>query len=94
MFQDPSAETFSKQLLDIGNGKVITDETGCINLPTDFCTVIHSQDDLIDQIFSDVHRQYTNHEWLSERAILAAKIVDVNELNLKMQHLLARDLVS
>jgi hypothetical protein len=26
---------FSKQLLDIGDGKVTTDETGCIKLPTD-----------------------------------------------------------
>jgi hypothetical protein len=37
---------------------------------------------------------YTNHEWLAERAILAAKNVDVNELNLKIQHLLPGDLVS
>jgi hypothetical protein len=29
---------FSKQLLDIGDGKITTDETGCIKLPTDFCT--------------------------------------------------------
>jgi hypothetical protein len=61
---------FSKQLLDIGDGKVTTDETGCIQLPTDFCTIIYSQDALIDQIFSIVHRQYTNHEWQAERAIL------------------------
>jgi ATP-dependent DNA helicase PIF1 len=35
-----------------------------------------------------------NHEWLAERAILAAKNVDVNEFNLKIQHLLPEDLVS
>ena len=74
MLQDPSAETFSKQLLGIGNRKVNTDETRCIILLTDFCTIIHSQNDLIDQIFPDVHRQYTNYEWLAERAILAAKM--------------------
>ena len=94
MLQDPSAETFSKQLLDIGNQKVTTDETGCINLPTDFFTIIHSQDDPIDQIFPNVYRQYTDHEWLVERAFLAAKNVDVNELNLQIQHLLPGDLVS
>jgi hypothetical protein len=55
MLRDPSAETFSKQLLDIGDGKVAVDETGCIKLPTDFCTIIESQDALIDQIFPDVH---------------------------------------
>jgi ATP-dependent DNA helicase PIF1 len=85
---------FSKQLLDIGDGKVITDETGYIKLSTDFCTIIYSQDALIDQIFPNVHRQYTNHEWLTEREILVAKNVDVNELNLKVQHLLPEDLVS
>jgi hypothetical protein len=28
---------------------------------------------LIDQIFPNVHRQYTIHDWLAIRAILAAK---------------------
>ncbi|XP_050065740.1 uncharacterized protein LOC126554747 [Aphis gossypii] len=32
MLQDPSAETFSKQLLDIGDGKVAIDETGKVKL--------------------------------------------------------------
>ncbi|GBP52181.1 hypothetical protein EVAR_87566_1 [Eumeta japonica] len=44
MLQDPSAETFSKQLLDIGDGKVAIDETGYVKLPTDFCTIADSQD--------------------------------------------------
>ena len=74
ILQDPSTETFSKQLLDIGKGKLTTDETGCIKLPTDFCTIVHSLDDFIDQIFPDVYRQYTDQEWLAERAVLAAKM--------------------
>jgi hypothetical protein len=65
---------FSKQLLDIGDGKFTTDETGFIQLPTDFCTIIDSQDALIDQIFPNLHRQYKNHEWLAERAILSANM--------------------
>jgi hypothetical protein len=59
-----------------------------------YCTIIYSQDALIDQIFPNIYRQYTNHEWLAERVILVAKNVDVNELNLKIQHLLLGDLVS
>jgi hypothetical protein len=85
---------FLKQLLDIGYGKVTTDETGCIQLPTDFCVIIDSQNALIDQIFPNVHRKNTNHEWLVERAILVAKNVDVNKLNLKIQNLLPGDLVT
>jgi hypothetical protein len=46
---------FSKQLLlDISGGKVTTDETGYIKLPTDFGSIIDSQDALIDQIFPNV----------------------------------------
>jgi hypothetical protein len=85
---------FSKQLLDIGDGKVTTNETGCIKLPTDFCTIIDSQVTLIDQIFPNVYRKYTNHEWLAEREILAAKNVHVNELNVKIQYLLSEDLMT
>jgi ATP-dependent DNA helicase PIF1 len=81
-------------LLDINDVKVTTDETGCIKLPTDFCTIIDWQGALIDQIFPIVLRQYTNHECLAERAILAAKNVDIHELNLKIQHLLPGYLVS
>jgi hypothetical protein len=44
MLQDPSAETFSKHMLDIGDGKVTTDETGCIKLPINFCTINDLQD--------------------------------------------------
>ena len=78
MLQDPSAEIFSKQLLNIGSGKVTTHETGFIKIPTDFCTVIRSQNDLIDQVFPDIYRQCTNDEQRAERAILAAKNVNVN----------------
>ncbi|GFT37024.1 ATP-dependent DNA helicase [Trichonephila clavipes] len=42
MLQDPSAETFSKQLLEIGDGKIAVHEnTGCIKLRNDFCTIIN-----------------------------------------------------
>jgi hypothetical protein len=51
------------------------------------------QDALIDQILPNLYRKNTNREWLAERAVLAAKNVDVKELNLKIQHLLPGDLV-
>uniref|UniRef100_A0A034VSN1 DNA helicase Pif1-like 2B domain-containing protein n=1 Tax=Bactrocera dorsalis TaxID=27457 RepID=A0A034VSN1_BACDO len=94
MLQDSSAETFSKQLLDIGNGKVAKDETRYVKLPNYFCKIADSQDILIEPIFPDVHTQYINHEWLAERAILAAKNADVDNLNLKIQQLLPGNLVS
>jgi hypothetical protein len=55
MLRDPSADTFSKQLLDIGDGEVAVNEnTGCIQFPTDFCTIVNSKNDLIDRISTDV----------------------------------------
>lgn len=63
-------------------------------LPTDFCTIINSQNGLIDQIFSDIHTQYLHLVLMAERAILGAKIVGVNDLNFKIQQLLSGDFVS
>jgi ATP-dependent DNA helicase PIF1 len=92
--KNSACRRFSKQLLNIGDGKATTYETGYIKLPTNFCTILYSKDALIDQLFLNVHRQYTNHEWLTESAILVSKNVDVNELNLKIQYLVPGDLVS
>lgn len=79
---DPSAVEFSSQLLKIGNGEIRVDGLGLITLPMNFCTIKESQDALIQSVFPNKERQYKNHEWLSERAILAPKNKDVNELNI------------
>ena len=78
----------------MGKLLLVHENTGCIKLQMVFCTIIDSQNTLIDHIFSDVHTQYANLKLLAERAILAAKNVDVNGLNLKIQQLLPGDLVS
>ncbi|XP_044597583.1 uncharacterized protein LOC123274158 [Cotesia glomerata] len=84
VLQDPSAETFSKQLLDIGDGKVTIAETGYIKLANDFCTIIDLQDALIEQIFPDVHTNNINLEWLSERAIFEFRIVSFELLSFEV----------
>lgn len=81
MLQNPFTETFSKQLLDIGDGKVAEHENSGVKLQTDFCIIINSKNTLIDRIFPYVHTQYKNHKPLAERATLAAKNVDDNGLN-------------
>jgi len=71
---DVSAERFIKQLLDIENGKMtIEKHTHCITLTRNFCNIIASKDDFITEVFSNIAQKYKNHEWLSARAILAAK---------------------
>lgn len=83
---DQYGEIFSKQLIDIGNGKFPIDVlTGCITFSESFCQLTQSKAELIQKVFPNVAQNYLFHDWLSERAILAAKNTDVNELNLKIQ---------
>lgn len=83
---DASADRFAKQLLDIGNGKMpYIDNSQLIAVPNDFCTITATKDELIASVFPDIAQRYRNHQWLSERAILAAKNIDVDALNTKIQ---------
>ncbi|XP_017473960.1 PREDICTED: ATP-dependent DNA helicase PIF1-like [Rhagoletis zephyria] len=61
LLNDPSAETFSKQLLTIAT------------------------DELINKVFPNIIANHKYHNWLSERAILAAKNNDVDHLNITIQ---------
>lgn len=86
LLNDPSTDLFSKQLLDIGNGKMkIDDSTGLITLPINFCTIVQSKEELIQSVFPNILREYTNLDWLSERAILAPKNDIVNRINFQIQ---------
>lgn len=83
---DPSGANFSQQLLDFGNGKIPIDAaTNCITFPPDFCILTTSKEELIQKVFPNIIQNYKNHDWLSARAILAAKNIDVNEINLNIQ---------
>lgn len=80
---DASAHLFATQLLDVGNGKITVDNTtGLITLPPNFCVTNHSKEDLISSVYPNIARNYTNHQWLSERAILAPKNNDVIDINI------------
>ncbi|XP_055910737.1 uncharacterized protein LOC129945100 [Eupeodes corollae] len=77
-----NASEFSKQLLEIGNGKVAVDKsTGLITLPSNFCNITQSKKELVQRVFPNILQNYRNHDWLSERAILAGKNKDVSDLN-------------
>ena len=83
---DPLASGFSEQLLDIGNGKIqLYEDTQFIKFPENFCNMVATKDELINSIFPDLRYNYTNHEWLRERASLAAKNLDVDAINFKIQ---------
>ena len=83
LLNDPSAEIFSKQLLNIGNGSVPVDRTnGLISFPPNFCNFVSTKNELINEVFPNIILNHKNHNWLSERAIFAAKNTDVDELNI------------
>lgn len=87
LLNDVAAQNFSTQLLNIGNGEFPVDhETGYIALPSDFCQVVPSLEDVIKKVFPHVSTNYKNHNWLCERAILAPKNENVNRINEQIQH--------
>ncbi|XP_054091375.1 uncharacterized protein LOC128923026 [Zeugodacus cucurbitae] len=87
LLNDTSAEDFSEQLLTIGNGQVPVDESsGLTSFPNNFCNFVSSKDELINNVFPNIISNYKNNEWLSERAILAAKNKDVDDLNYIIQN--------
>ncbi|UYV66363.1 hypothetical protein LAZ67_4001469, partial [Cordylochernes scorpioides] len=83
---DVSAQTFAKQLLNMGNGKIPVDPaTHEISFPPNFCQLQASIGDLEKVVFPDIATNFKNHDWLCERAILAPKNDDVNRINHKIQ---------
>ncbi|GFW17625.1 ATP-dependent DNA helicase [Trichonephila clavipes] len=51
-----------------------------------FCKITESIDELVQKVFPNIAQNYKNHQWLSTRAILAAKNIDVNTINFTIQH--------
>lgn len=93
MQEDESAQIFSKQLLDIGNGEVESyPNSQNIELPHNFCIVVETQNELIESVFPNIVKNYQDQNWLSKRAILAPKNVDVDEVNFHIQMMLPGDL--
>ncbi|XP_036332234.1 uncharacterized protein LOC118743575 [Rhagoletis pomonella] len=85
--RDTSAGNFAKELIDIGNGRMqIDDSTQCITLSANFCRITESIADLVQKVFTKIAQNYKNHQWLSTCAILAAKNIDVNTINITIQN--------
>lgn len=50
-----------------------------------FFNLTTSKEELIQKVFPNIIQNYKSHDWLSARAILAAKNIDVNEINMNIQ---------
>uniref|UniRef100_A0A0L8G8H4 ATP-dependent DNA helicase n=1 Tax=Octopus bimaculoides TaxID=37653 RepID=A0A0L8G8H4_OCTBM len=79
---DDVDRTFSKQLLDVGNGTSVGEEDGRVSLP--FGHMVSDLKELMNKVFPNSRNQFTDHNWLKTRAILVPKNVTVDELNTKL----------
>src|SRR5271166_3543574 len=83
---DTSAGEFARKLLTIGNGQVPENpSTGLISLPCG--TIVKSVHELRDKVYPNIRENFRNHDWLRERAILAARNDLVEDINLHIQKL-------
>lgn len=70
----------------MGDGKFPIDPaTSEISFPSNFCEMQSSIQDVEKMVFPDISRNYKNHDWLCERAILAPKNDHVNRINDRIQ---------
>jgi hypothetical protein len=92
---EKSGEVISKQLTDIGNGKIPVGSSSGYNIfSTHFCHYIETKTELIEKVFLNIDQNYKDHVWLSERVILTAKNIDVNENNFQIQNKIAGELMT
>lgn len=83
------AQLFTEKLLQIGEGTFPVDEdSGQITLTSELCSIVQTPQQLIEKVYPNIIRNYTNSDWLCERAILATKNQMVNFINEKIQNII------
>lgn len=84
--KDSKAEKFSRQLLEIGEGKNLNHcQSNDITFDNDFCQLKPSVRELINSVYPDILRNSNNIDWLYERAILAPTNEYVHKINHQIQ---------
>lgn len=79
---DPCAESFSKNLLDLGNGvHHVNEEIECMVEMGSFCKTVDNRESLFDSVFPNFRVNNTDPEWLCGRAISAPTNAITNDLN-------------
>ncbi|XP_075451755.1 uncharacterized protein LOC142492724 [Ascaphus truei] len=85
---ESNTQDFANKLLQIGEGTLPTNLSGEIDFPTQFAHMMTSLTDLIHHVYPNIIQNYNNHQWLCERAILAAKNNCVNDINHQIQDMI------
>ncbi|GBO22841.1 hypothetical protein AVEN_215853-1 [Araneus ventricosus] len=87
-FRNETAQHFAHILKHIGESTFSTDSNDEISFTDDFCTQVKTVQELINKIYPGITENYKNHDWLCERAILAAKNNAMHELNSRIQEVI------
>lgn len=86
---DERAQVFANKLLQIGEGTYPVDKhSGQIILTNELCNIVETPEQLIHKIYPNIIENYTNSEWLCERAILATKNEIANDINRAVQDMI------
>ncbi|XP_046965797.1 uncharacterized protein LOC124534146 [Vanessa cardui] len=81
LHQDSQAGHYAATLLKIGEDRMPTDSNDMITLSREFCQIVDSSTDLLNNVYPDLLTNMANVEWLCERAILAPTNEIVNKIN-------------
>lgn len=76
---DEEAWDFSEVLEDIGNGKIGKDTNGVFSPPPTVC--VKNLEELMNSIYPNIEENHKDPTWLSQRALLAPRSVEVDGLN-------------
>ncbi|KAL8580060.1 hypothetical protein ACOMHN_065109 [Nucella lapillus] len=89
---DHSSETFSNQLLEIGNGNMPFID-GYISILNEFANIVPNVEGLKQKVYPNLHENLKNHDWLAERAILAPRNDIVGTINSELLAQMSGDTV-
>lgn len=83
-----TAKAFTDYLLNIGNGTANSNFSNeKIELNQNFCKLHDKQDNLIQSVYPNLNVNISNHQWISERAILAITNEIVDNINFKIMQI-------
>lgn len=80
LFNDFNSGNYAEKLLKIGDGRMTVDAEGMITLTEDFCNVVGSESELVAKVYTYLHNNIHDDQWLCERAILAPKNETVTKI--------------
>ncbi|XP_067947443.1 uncharacterized protein [Watersipora subatra] len=77
---DDALGEFSAQLFNIGEGKLPVNNK-LISLSDNCGSIVNTEDNSLQKVYPNIHKNYLLHQWLKERAILAPKNDTVDHIN-------------